>query len=307
MSNAKDLGLVNDMIVGVDKTSGDGSPGTVDTYAIRLRSGVTYPFTVTNGDACVKEFTIEKGSIGDEIVTSDFFDYLITTGFNPGQYLKKICRFSYVDSMDYKYEYLVIPTYFDSSSNYSNLTIISDGGVYEAYISADDHGITEYVDYDWFYSYCGNLNKLQTKDKSSLVGAINEVKNTQPHLYRLRLNISDTYWECLVCDIYNLPLGQTQLFNADKTQACTDAVRNDIIKIFREQMNGYFIWNVVTDAKSIICKSGSDHLIASDVNFGPGEYTYLEISFGDITAGSESWTCDANDDYDVYMEIHKVF
>ena len=81
MSNAKDLGLVNDMIVGVDRTSGDGSPGTVDTYAIRLRSGVTYPFTVTNGDACVKEFTIEKGSIGDEVSVDEFFDYLITSGF----------------------------------------------------------------------------------------------------------------------------------------------------------------------------------------------------------------------------------
>lgn len=132
--------------------------------------------TLLNGIDAVKEFTIEKGSIGDEIGTSEFFDYLITTGFNPGQYLNKICRFSYIDSMDYKYEYLVIPTYFDASDpNYSNLTIISDGGVYPAYISGGGHELTEYVDTNWLYSYCGNLNDLQTKTKNNLVYAINEV------------------------------------------------------------------------------------------------------------------------------------
>lgn len=148
----------------------------------------------------------------------------------------------------------------------------------------------------------GNLLDLNVENKENIVSAINEVN--EKHLYRLRLNISDTYWECLVSDIYNLPLGQTQLFNADKTQACTDAVRNDIIKIFREQMNGYFIWNAITDTNSIICRPWSDCLIASEIN---GSYDYLYISFGDINEGTESWTCDANDDYDVYMEIYKVF
>ena len=139
----------------------------------------TYSKTETdallNGIHDVKEFTIEKGSIGDEILVSDFFDYLTTTGFNPSEYLNKICRFSYVDSMDYKYEYLVIPTYFDASANYSDLTIIGDSGVYKAYISGEDHNITSYIDAEWLYSYCGNLNDLQTKNRNNLVDAINEV------------------------------------------------------------------------------------------------------------------------------------
>ena len=49
MSNAKDLGLCNDKIVSVERTNGNGAPGTVDTYTITLRSGDTYNFEVTNG------------------------------------------------------------------------------------------------------------------------------------------------------------------------------------------------------------------------------------------------------------------
>ena len=138
-------------------------------------------YTKTETDALlnskydVKVFTIEKGSIGDEIGTSEFFDYLITSGFNPSQYLNKICRFSYVDSIDYQYEYLVIPTYYDASSSYSDLTIISDGGVYKAYIDEEGHEIKPYIDEDYLYAYCGNLNDLQTKHGYDLVSAINEV------------------------------------------------------------------------------------------------------------------------------------
>lgn len=50
MSNAKDLGLCNDKIISVERTNGDGSPGTIDTYTITLRSGSTYTFNVTNGN-----------------------------------------------------------------------------------------------------------------------------------------------------------------------------------------------------------------------------------------------------------------
>ena len=146
-----------------------------DVYTRSETYSKTESDALLNGKYDVKEFTIEKGSIGDEISVDEFFNYLITIGFNSGQYLNKICRFSYVDSMDYKYEYLVIPTYFDASSNYSNLTIICDGGVYTTYISEDGHEITSYVDVPWLYSYCGNLNDLQTKDRGDLVSAINEV------------------------------------------------------------------------------------------------------------------------------------
>lgn len=147
-----------------------------DVYTKTETYSKTETDTLLNGIDAVKEFTIEKGSIGDEIGTSEFFDYLISTGFNSGQYLNKICRFSYVDSMDYKYEYLVIPTYYDASSpSYSNLTIISDGGVYTAYISEEEHGIERYVHEDYFNSTCGQLYELQTKWRGDLVGAINEV------------------------------------------------------------------------------------------------------------------------------------
>lgn len=47
--NSRDLGLCNDKIVSVTRTSGNGAPGTTDTYTITLRSGSTYNFTVTNG------------------------------------------------------------------------------------------------------------------------------------------------------------------------------------------------------------------------------------------------------------------
>ena len=154
-----------------------------DVYTKSETYSKTETDALLNGKYDVKEFTIEKGSIGDGISVDEFFDYLITSGFNAGQYLNKICRFSYVDSMDYKYEYLVIPTYFDASSNYSNLTIISDGGVYTAYISNDGNEITSYVSEDWMYSYCGNLNNLQTKDRFDLVSAINEVDSKTDSLY----------------------------------------------------------------------------------------------------------------------------
>ena len=162
----KDIALLEDV-----NTKANAS----DVYTKSETYSKTETDALLNGIHDVKEFTIEKGSIGDEILVDEFFDYLITTGFNSGQYLNKICRFSYVDSMDYKYEYLVIPTYFDASSNYSDLTIISDGGVYKAYISEDGHNINQYIDDEWLYSYCGNLNDLQTKNRGNLVDAINEV------------------------------------------------------------------------------------------------------------------------------------
>ena len=49
MANAKDLGLVNNEIVSVQKTSGNGAPGTTDTWTITLRGGQTFSFTITNG------------------------------------------------------------------------------------------------------------------------------------------------------------------------------------------------------------------------------------------------------------------
>ena len=165
-ADIKDIALLED----VNKKANSS-----DVYTKSETYTKTETDTLLNGKYDVKEFTIEKGSIGDEIGTSDFFNYLITTGFNSGQYLNKICRFSYVDTMDLKYEYLVIPTYYDASSNYSDLTVISDGGVYKAYISEEDHEITPYIDDNWLYNYCGNLQDLQTKKNYDLVGAINEV------------------------------------------------------------------------------------------------------------------------------------
>ena len=47
---AKDLGLVNNEIVSVQRTTGSGLPGQTDTYTITLRSGATYTFNVTNGN-----------------------------------------------------------------------------------------------------------------------------------------------------------------------------------------------------------------------------------------------------------------
>lgn len=128
-----------------------------------------------NGKYDVKEFTVEKGHLGEDIRVYEFFDYLIEIGFNPSEYMGKICRFSYVDLMDIKYQYLVIPTYFDNSNSYTDFTIISDNGVYKAYIQGDGHGIEQGIYDDWFYSYCGQLYELQTKAKGNLVNAINEV------------------------------------------------------------------------------------------------------------------------------------
>ena len=175
----KDIALLED----VNKKANSS-----DVYTKSETYTKTETDTLLNGKYDVKVFTIEKGSIGDEISVDDFFNYLITLGFNSGQYLNKICRFSYVDSMDYKYEYLVIPTYFDASYNYSNLTIISDGGVYHAYIAEDEHGINTYVDTEEFYSYCGDLNNLQTKDRYDLVSAINEVDSKTGSLYSYLLD-----------------------------------------------------------------------------------------------------------------------
>ena len=49
MPNVKDLGLANDKIVNIQRTTGTGSPGQTDTYTITLRSGDTFTFNVTNG------------------------------------------------------------------------------------------------------------------------------------------------------------------------------------------------------------------------------------------------------------------
>lgn len=51
MAEYVDLGLVNDKIVSVTRTSGTGQPGTVDTWTMTLISGRTFNFTVTNGSA----------------------------------------------------------------------------------------------------------------------------------------------------------------------------------------------------------------------------------------------------------------
>lgn len=49
MPQFTDLGLANDSIVSVERTSGSGQPGQTDTYTITLRSGTTFTFQVTNG------------------------------------------------------------------------------------------------------------------------------------------------------------------------------------------------------------------------------------------------------------------
>lgn len=48
-SNYRDLGLANDAITSVTRTSGNGAPGTLDTYTIRTRSNKEFNFTVWNG------------------------------------------------------------------------------------------------------------------------------------------------------------------------------------------------------------------------------------------------------------------
>lgn len=49
MPEVKDLGLANNEIVSVQRTSGNGAPGTTDTWTITLRGGQTFSFTITNG------------------------------------------------------------------------------------------------------------------------------------------------------------------------------------------------------------------------------------------------------------------
>lgn len=50
MPEVKDLGLANNEIVSVERTSGTGLPGSIDTYTITVRDGTTFTFNVTNGN-----------------------------------------------------------------------------------------------------------------------------------------------------------------------------------------------------------------------------------------------------------------
>ncbi len=49
-SGSKNFNVMDgDSITSIERTSGTGAPGTVDTYTVTTSSGHTYPFTVTNG------------------------------------------------------------------------------------------------------------------------------------------------------------------------------------------------------------------------------------------------------------------
>lgn len=60
MPEYKDLGLANNEIVSVQKTSGTGLPGSIDTYTITVRDGSTFTFNVTNGNNGVTNINRQK-------------------------------------------------------------------------------------------------------------------------------------------------------------------------------------------------------------------------------------------------------
>lgn len=90
-----DLGLVRNDIVSVERTSGTGQPGSVDTYTITMRSGATFTFTITNGTnggtggVEVHEFTSVMDFL-DWTITADL-DKIISVSFFDGDMNSMMC------------------------------------------------------------------------------------------------------------------------------------------------------------------------------------------------------------------------
>lgn len=97
MANAKDLGLVNNEIVSVQKTSGTGLPGSIDTYTITVRDGTTFTFNVTNGNNGLSELSRQE--------FTDFSAFMTFSGSNKGKIACIV--FKGYDGTNYDYDSVI--------------------------------------------------------------------------------------------------------------------------------------------------------------------------------------------------------
>lgn len=97
MANVKDLGLVNNEIVSVQKTSGTGLPGSIDTYTITVRDGTTFTFNVTNGNNGLSELSRQE--------FTDFSAFMTFSGSNKGKIACIV--FKGYDGTNYDYDSVI--------------------------------------------------------------------------------------------------------------------------------------------------------------------------------------------------------
>lgn len=97
MANVKDLGLANNEIVSVQKTSGTGLPGSIDTYTITVRDGTTFTFNVTNGNNGLSELSRQE--------FTDFSAFMTFSGSNKGKIACIV--FKGYDGTNYDYDSVI--------------------------------------------------------------------------------------------------------------------------------------------------------------------------------------------------------
>ena len=76
-SGSKDFNVMDgDSITSIERTSGTGAAGTIDTYTVRTSSGGTYTFTVTNGADGKGSGDMLKSVYDPTNKAQDIFDYI---------------------------------------------------------------------------------------------------------------------------------------------------------------------------------------------------------------------------------------
>lgn len=85
MAESRDLGLVNNEIVRVYRSTGNGQPGQTDTWTIVLRDGKTFNFSVTNGaitDGAPSGVYATVAALTEAYPTGDSHIYLVLADGN---------------------------------------------------------------------------------------------------------------------------------------------------------------------------------------------------------------------------------
>lgn len=135
----------------------------------------------------------EKYDVASFIVEQDiyniktFLDYLndIDTNITISDFLGRVIVFNC--GIEDAYTFTIIPTFYDNEG-----VLICNDGIYRLYMLDTTYYADKYAYFDDITAITGSLSNLETTNKTNLVSAINEVKNTQPHLYRHQISFSES-------------------------------------------------------------------------------------------------------------------
>lgn len=249
MPEVKDLGLANNEIVSVQKTSGTGLPGSTDTYTITLRDGTVFTFNVTNGNNGLSGLTRRSFTS-----MSDFQTFTLANedniacivycyeAFGEYQYRNVNFVFGYSD----EHERTVILRFVNTDGEWQTITTLSDGEELIVYYFENAAGVAVVptsrtiagLNLESDIAENALFDKMSIKGRYATLSALQTADPNHGYCYLVEENNHWYFWNGTEWADGGVYLATSQAIDDFLSERSVNAVKNKVVTAAIQKENG---------------------------------------------------------------------